>query len=73
MDCLTQLVSRLAHVGASKPTDARQLNLIMFMAQDPDEDVQEAAETLQHNIYYNGEALDIALEGLRAYKDQSIA
>ena len=43
------------------------------MAQDPDESIQEAAETLQHQLYYNGEALDVALDGLRGYKDQSIA
>ncbi|CAE6415167.1 unnamed protein product [Rhizoctonia solani] len=49
------------------------LNLIVLMAQDPDEATQEAAETLQHQLYYNGEALDIALESLRNYKDQSIA
>ncbi|KAG8715598.1 Topoisomerase 1-associated factor 1 [Ceratobasidium sp. 423] len=49
------------------------LNLIMLMAQDPDEATQEAAETLQHQLYYNGEALDVALESLRNYKDQSIA
>ncbi|CAE6484806.1 unnamed protein product [Rhizoctonia solani] len=49
------------------------LNLIVLMAQDPDEATQEAAETLQHQLYYNGEALDVALESLRGYKDQSIA
>ncbi|CAE6535100.1 unnamed protein product [Rhizoctonia solani] len=49
------------------------LNLIMLMAQDPDEATQEAAETLQHQLYYNGEALDVALESLRNYKDQSVA
>ncbi|CAE6409911.1 unnamed protein product [Rhizoctonia solani] len=49
------------------------LNLIILMAQDPDEATQEAAETLQHQLYYNGEALDVALESLRNYKDQSIA
>ncbi|CAE6475330.1 unnamed protein product [Rhizoctonia solani] len=49
------------------------LNLIILMAQDPDEANQEAAETLQHQLYYNGEALDVALESLRGYKDQSIA
>ncbi|CAE7152048.1 unnamed protein product, partial [Rhizoctonia solani] len=50
-----------------------KLNLIVLMAQDPDEVTQEAAETLQHQLYYNGEALDVALESLRNYKDQSIA
>ncbi|KAJ1301303.1 hypothetical protein OPQ81_003705 [Rhizoctonia solani] len=49
------------------------LNLIVLMAQDPDEATQEAAETLQHQLYYNGEALDVALDSLRGYKDQSIA
>ncbi|KAH7337412.1 timeless protein-domain-containing protein [Rhizoctonia solani] len=49
------------------------LNLIVLMAQDPDEATQEAAETLQHQLYYNGEALDVALDSLRNYKDQSIA
>ncbi|KAF8607094.1 timeless-domain-containing protein [Ceratobasidium sp. AG-I] len=51
----------------------QMLNLITLMAQDPDEGIQEAAETLQHQLYYNGEALDVALDGLRGYKDQSIA
>ncbi|QRV99102.1 topoisomerase 1-associated factor 1 [Ceratobasidium sp. AG-Ba] len=49
------------------------LNLITLMAQDSDRAVQEAAETLQSQIYYNGEALDVALDSLRGYKDQSIA
>ncbi|KDN42043.1 hypothetical protein RSAG8_07088, partial [Rhizoctonia solani AG-8 WAC10335] len=49
------------------------LNLIVLMAQDPEEATQEAAETLQHQLYYNGEALDVALDSLRNYKDQSIA
>ncbi|KAG9123429.1 Topoisomerase 1-associated factor 1 [Ceratobasidium sp. 392] len=51
----------------------QMLNLITLMAQDTDEAVQEAAETLQSQLYYNGEALDVALESLRGYKDQSIA
>ncbi|KAG9103444.1 Topoisomerase 1-associated factor 1 [Ceratobasidium sp. 370] len=49
------------------------LNLITLMAQDPDETIQEAAETLQSQLYYNGEALDVALDSLREYKEQSIA
>ncbi|KAG8738044.1 Topoisomerase 1-associated factor 1 [Ceratobasidium sp. 414] len=51
----------------------QMLNLITLMAQDPDEAVQEAAETLQSQLYYNGEALDVALDSLREYKEQSIA
>ncbi|KAG8689963.1 Topoisomerase 1-associated factor 1, partial [Ceratobasidium sp. 395] len=51
----------------------QMLNLITLMAQDPDEAVQEAAETLQSQLYYNGEALDVALESLRGYKEQSLA
>ncbi|KAG8711383.1 Topoisomerase 1-associated factor 1, partial [Ceratobasidium sp. 394] len=52
---------------------AQMLNLITLMVQDPDEAVQEAAETLQSQLYYNGEALDVALDSLREYKEQSIA
>lgn len=33
----------------------------------------DAAETLQHQLYYNGEILDLSFECLRTYKEQSIA
>jgi replication fork protection complex subunit Tof1/Swi1 len=33
----------------------------------------EASRTLQHQLYYNGEILEIALDSLKGYKEQSIA
>jgi hypothetical protein len=41
------------------------------MAGSKDEDLQDAAGTLQYQIYYNGEALERMLECMRTYKDQS--
>lgn len=40
-----------------------------------DEDVADAARTLQQQIVYNGEVLDIAFESVRTYKEgtQSLA
>ena len=36
---------------------------------DPDSLFAEAASLLQHQLIYNGEVLDIALESLRSYKE----
>jgi hypothetical protein len=41
------------------------------MAGSKDEDLQDAAFTLQYQIYFNGEALERMLECMRTYKDQS--
>jgi hypothetical protein len=49
------------------------LLLIDSMSVLPDATLSEAAETLQHQLYYNGEVLDLAFEGLQGYKEQSIA
>ena len=43
----------------------------MSLISDPA--LSEAAEILQHQLYYNGEVLDLAFEGLQGYKEQSIA
>ena len=39
---------------------------------DQDED-NEVAEILQHQLYYNGDVLDSSLEVVSKYKDQSVA
>jgi replication fork protection complex subunit Tof1/Swi1 len=38
-------------------------------ASESDSEVIEAAEILQQQLIYNGEVLDMALEGLRSYKE----
>ena len=45
------------------------------MAASNEAEMAEAAQTLQHQIIYNGEILDISLDSMRAYKDgtQSLA
>jgi replication fork protection complex subunit Tof1/Swi1 len=43
------------------------------MSSTSDETLSEAAEVLQHQLYYNGEILDLAYDGLQGYKDQSVA
>lgn len=48
-----------------------QLLLVDAMAGSKDEDLQDAAFTLQYQIYFNGEALERMLECMRTYKDQS--
>ncbi|THH29094.1 hypothetical protein EUX98_g5095 [Antrodiella citrinella] len=49
--------------------------LIEAMAASDETEMAEAAQTLQHQIIYNGEILDISIDSLRAYKDgtQSLA
>ncbi|KAF8578836.1 timeless-domain-containing protein [Ramaria rubella] len=49
------------------------LLLIDGMALVSDPMLSESAEILQHQLYYNGEVLDLAIEGLQNYKEQSIA
>jgi len=41
------------------------------MASDPAtaDEFKEAAETLQHQLYYNGEVLDIAFDGIKEWKE----
>jgi len=51
-----------------------QLLLIDVMShKDAPESAIEAAEILQHQLYYNGETLEIALDSLKNYKEQSIS
>ncbi|KAF8523716.1 timeless protein-domain-containing protein [Hysterangium stoloniferum] len=49
------------------------LLLIDDMSTVTDATLSEAAEVLQHQLYYNGEILDLSYDGLQGYKDQSIA
>ncbi|KIJ43813.1 hypothetical protein M422DRAFT_136778, partial [Sphaerobolus stellatus SS14] len=49
------------------------LILIDNMSHASDPTLLEAAEVLQHQLYYNGDVLDFAIEGLQNYKEQSIA
>ncbi|KAJ8086932.1 Topoisomerase 1-associated factor 1 [Marasmius tenuissimus] len=58
-ECLTQLLTLIEAMSTS----------------DIDEDLQEAADVLQHQLVYSGEVLDIAFESLRTYKEgtQSLA
>ncbi|TCD66114.1 Topoisomerase 1-associated factor 1 [Steccherinum ochraceum] len=49
--------------------------LIDSMAASDETEMAEAAQTLQHQVIYNGEILDISIDSMRAYKDgtQSLA
>lgn len=49
------------------------LLLIDAMSLASDATLREAAEILQHQLYYNGEILDLAYDGLLGYKEQSVA
>jgi hypothetical protein len=55
IECLTQLLLILEVMSFSKSSS--------------DPLLAEAAETLQHQLIYNGEVLDIAFESLRNYKE----
>lgn len=37
--------------------------------EDAGDDVDDAAQTLRHQLIYNGEVLDIALDSIRSYKE----
>jgi replication fork protection complex subunit Tof1/Swi1 len=50
-----------------------QLLLIDAMAVSDQEEDNEVAEILQHQLYYNGDVLDSSLEVVAKYKDQSVA
>ena len=52
--CLTQLLLLLEKILSD---------------QDAPEDYIEAAETLQHKLYYNGEVLDVALDSIKEWKE----
>ena len=39
------------------------------MSSSEEEEISEPARILQHQIIYNGEVLDIALESMRTYKE----
>jgi hypothetical protein len=43
------------------------------MAVSDQEEDNEVAEILQHQLYYNGDVLDSSLEVVSKYKDQSVA
>jgi replication fork protection complex subunit Tof1/Swi1 len=43
------------------------------MSLSGEEEDQEVAEILQHQIYYNGDVLDAAYSVVAQYKDQSVA
>jgi len=43
------------------------------MSNAPDPALVEVAEVLQHQLYYNGEILDLTIDAVQGYKDQSIA
>lgn len=43
------------------------------MAVSDQEEDNEVAEILQHQLYYNGDVLDSSLEVVAKYKDQSVA
>ncbi|KAF9516043.1 hypothetical protein BS47DRAFT_1443938 [Hydnum rufescens UP504] len=65
MDCLSQIV-RILFAPLASITRANEPALVSrFCAR--------ASKTLQHQLYYNGEILEIALDSLKGYKQQSIA
>ncbi|KZW03785.1 timeless-domain-containing protein [Exidia glandulosa HHB12029] len=49
------------------------LLLVQAMSGSGDEELVEAAEALQHQLYYNGEIMDLAFDSLKSYKEQSLA
>ena len=44
----------------------------MSLPESPDF-AHEASQSLQHQLYYSGEILEISFDGLKGYKEQSIA
>lgn len=60
MECLTQLLLLIDKMSSSDSTDPN---------------LRDASETLQHQLVYNGEVLDIALDSLKHYRPgtQSLA
>jgi hypothetical protein len=57
IECLTQLLALLEAMASASSGAGERTEL------------QEAADLLQQQVVYNGQALDAALDGLRAYKD----
>ncbi|KDQ07544.1 hypothetical protein BOTBODRAFT_192367 [Botryobasidium botryosum FD-172 SS1] len=57
IDCLTQLLLLIDAMSHPNSPEA----------------AIETAQTLQHQLYYSGEILDLAFDCLRSYKEQSIA
>jgi replication fork protection complex subunit Tof1/Swi1 len=49
------------------------LLLIDTISSASDPDLVEAAGVLQHQLYYNGEILDLAIDSIQGYKEQSVA
>lgn len=43
------------------------------MSRSRDQEEADAAQTLQDQLYYNGDILDACLEVVSQYKDQSVA
>jgi replication fork protection complex subunit Tof1/Swi1 len=58
---------------SDEATANNQLLLIDAMAVSDQEEDNEVAEILQHQLYYNGDVLDSSLEVVAKYKDQSVA
>ncbi|KAF7973783.1 hypothetical protein HWV62_41286 [Athelia sp. TMB] len=57
IECLAQLLLLIDAMAAASGTD------------DAGDDIDDAAQTLRHQLIYNGEVLDIALDSIRAYKE----
>lgn len=73
LECLTQLVSPQHPVCPIAHSPQPQLLLVDAMSASKEELLQDAARTLQYQIYYNGEALERMIECVQSYKDQSAA
>jgi len=52
---------------------AQLLLLVEAMSKSANEEYADAADALQHQLWYNGEILDLCYDALKTYKDQSIA
>ncbi|OJT12212.1 Topoisomerase 1-associated factor 1 [Trametes pubescens] len=79
IECLTQFVLVLDTMASAPPSRAPEGDVgpdpFASAEQSAEEDVADAARTLQQQIVYNGEVLDIAFESVRTYKEgtQSLA
>ncbi|EJD53471.1 timeless-domain-containing protein [Auricularia subglabra TFB-10046 SS5] len=49
------------------------LQLVDAMGHSGDDELVDAAQALQHQLYYNGEILDLCFDSLKTYKEQSLA
>lgn len=57
IECLAQLLLLIDAMAAASGID------------DAGDDIDDAAQTLRHQLIYNGEVLDIALDSIRSYKE----